>query len=170
MDIIKSNVKFNGELIPLKKVDYLIIHHTQSKTASVEQIHQWHLNKKWKGIGYNFYIRKNGDIYECRGFNEGAQARGYNDKSLGIALEGNFMIEKPTEEQIKSLIDFCKFLKQKYPNVEIREHKEVNDTDCAGTNFNIDEIRYKVNDKNYYKEKLIEIRDFINEIINYGGI
>lgn len=170
MNIIKAQIKFKGNLKPLKDVKYLVIHHIQSTKASIGDIHQWHLNKGWKGIGYNFYIRKDGVIYECRGFNEGAQSKGFNDISLGIALEGDFMKEKPTKEQIKSLIEFCKFLKNKYPKAEIKEHKELNDTDCAGDNFNIEEIRDKVNNENYYKEKLNEIKEFITEILEYGGI
>lgn len=172
MNIIKAVIKWRYPLSPLKNVDFIIIHHIETFNATVGDIHQWHLNngQKWKGVGYNFYIRKNGNIYECRGYKEGAHAKGYNDKSLGIALEGNFNKEKPTKEQIESLIEFCKFLKNKHPKAEIKEHKELNNTDCCGDNFNIDEIRDKVNNENYYKEKLIEIKEFIDEILKYGGV
>lgn len=170
MNIIKAQIKFKEKLKTLKDVKYIVVHHIEASKASVGDIHQWHLNRGWFGIGYNFYIRKDGTIFECRGFNEGAQCKGYNDVSIGVALEGDFMKEEPTKQELKSLIELCKFLSQKYPNVEIKEHKELCDTDCAGINFDIFNVIKEVENEDYYKSKLIEIRDFIDEILEYGGV
>jgi len=45
----------------------------------------------WWDIGYNFLIGEDGKVYDGRGWNTvGAHVYGYNSRSIGIALIGNF--------------------------------------------------------------------------------
>jgi N-acetylmuramoyl-L-alanine amidase len=56
--------------------------------AHVKAIHKFHASK-WAGIGYNFIITQNGNVYEGRGWGRvGAHAgtREGNDTSIGIAF------------------------------------------------------------------------------------
>ena len=61
-----KEVKLNfGSMNPRSKVlEYIVIHHTASTAKeTVEQIHNFHINNNgWAGIGYHFYIRKDGTI------------------------------------------------------------------------------------------------------------
>ena len=87
----------------------------------------------WAGIGYHFYIRKDGTIYKGRDEKyAGAHCENYNSVSLGICLEGNFEIEKPTEKQIQSVTDLVKYLRKKYGNFKLVGHKDLNATACPG--------------------------------------
>ena len=47
------------------KTNVLIIHH-RGGNGDLESIHQQHLRQGWAGIGYHYYIRKDGQIYGGR--------------------------------------------------------------------------------------------------------
>ena len=135
-----KEVKLNfRDMTPRSKVlEYIIIHHTASTAKeTVEQIHNFHINNNgWAGIGYHFYIRKDGTIYRGRPEEYvGAHCENYNSVSLGICLEGNFEIEQPTNEQLKSLSELLQHLKQKYGNVQVVGHRNLNATACPGKNL-----------------------------------
>lgn len=135
MEIKETNLNFSS-LTPRSKVlEYIVIHHTASTAKeTVEQIHNFHKNNNgWAGIGYHFYIRKDGTIYRGRPEKYiGAHCENYNSVSLGICLEGNFEIEKPTEKQIQSVTDLVKYLRKKYGNFKLVGHKDLNATACPG--------------------------------------
>ena len=128
MEIKETKLKF-GDMIPRSKVlEYIVIHHTASTAKeTVEQIHNFHINNNgWAGIGYHFYIRKDGTIYKGRDEKyAGAHCVDYNSISLGICLEGNFETEQPTDSQLKSLSELLQHLKNKYGNVQIVGHRDL---------------------------------------------
>lgn len=135
-----KEVKLNfRDMTPRSKVlEYIIIHHTASTAKeTVEQIHNFHINNNgWAGIGYHFYIRKDGTIYRGRPEKYvGAHCENYNSVSLGICCEGNFEIEQPTDNQLKSLSELLQHLKQKYGNVQVVGHRDLNATACPGKNL-----------------------------------
>lgn len=135
-----KEVKLNfRDMTPRSKVlEYIVIHHTASTAKeTVEQIHNFHINNNgWAGIGYHFYIRKDGIVYKGRDEKyAGAHCENYNSVSLGICLEGNFEIEQPTNEQIKSLSELLQHLKKKYGNVQVVGHRDLNATACPGKNL-----------------------------------
>ena len=138
MNIKETNLNFSS-LTPRSKVlEYIVIHHTASTAKeTVEQIHNFHINNNgWAGIGYHFYIRKDGTIYRGRPEKYvGAHCENYNSVSLGICCEGNFEIEQPTDNQLKSLSELLQHLKQKYGNVQVVGHRDLNATACPGKNL-----------------------------------
>lgn len=138
MEIKETKLKF-GSMNPRSKVlEYIVIHHTASTAKeTVEQIHNFHINNNgWAGIGYHFYIRKDGTVYKGRDEKyAGAHCENYNSVSLGICLEGNFEIEKPTEKQLKSLTELLQYLTKKYGYVHIVGHNDLNATACPGKNL-----------------------------------
>ena len=138
MEIKETNLNFSS-LTPRSKVlEYIVIHHTASTAKeTVEQIHNFHKNNNgWAGIGYHFYIRKDGTIYRGRPEEYiGAHCENYNSVSLGICCEGNFEIEQPTEKQLQSLSELIHNLKQKYGNVQVIGHRDLNATACPGKNL-----------------------------------
>jgi hypothetical protein len=138
MEVEEVKLKF-GDMIPRSKVlEYIVIHHTASTAKeTVEQIHNFHINNNgWAGIGYHFYIRKDGTIYKGRDEKyAGAHCVDYNSISLGICLEGNFEIEQPTDNQLKSLTELLQYLKNKYGNVQVVGHRDLNATACPGKNL-----------------------------------
>lgn len=138
MEIKETNLNFSS-LTPRSKVlEYIVVHHTASTAKeTVEQIHYFHINNNgWAGIGYHFYIRKDGTIYKGRPEKYvGAHCENYNSVSLGICCEGNFEIEQPTEKQLTSLSELIQYLKKKYGNVQVVGHRDLNATACPGKNL-----------------------------------
>lgn len=134
MTIQKQYLKFNGEQIERTKTDYIVVHHTAATyDYTVSEIHAMHLNNGWSGIGYHYYIRKDGSIYEGRPKNAiGAHAEGYNYRSISVCLSGNFETETPTDAQLVSLSFIIKKLRTDYPNAVIVGHRELNSTACPG--------------------------------------
>ena len=140
MNIISnSNLKFNSGLSTRKSTVKIILHHADATSASVEKIHSWHLARGWVGIGYNFYIRKDGTIYEGRGWDKvGAHCSGHNSTSLGICFEGDYEATdtKMPEAQYNAGIGLIADALAKYPTItEICGHKKYIATACPGKYF-----------------------------------
>lgn len=147
MYIIKFDMKPKEPLTPLDltKVIYLIVHHAEASIFSPAQVNDCHKNERnWNCAGYNFYVRKDGTVYEMRGFNQGAQTLGYNEISLGICLEGNFERESISSTQYSALISLLNTLKVKFPNAKIVGHRDLNKTACPGKNIDLDKINRSV--------------------------
>lgn len=139
MKIIENKLNFYGMDL-LNEVNYLVVHHTATTyDMPLEELHNMHQNDplfKYAGIGYHYYIRKNGEIFKGRDEKfAGAHVIGKNFESLGICLSGNFEIEEPTAKQINSLSEILRFLKSKYKNAEIVGHCDLYATKCPGKNF-----------------------------------
>ena len=47
MQIIRKKYNWASPLFKRNKTNRIILHHAQTKTCSVEDIHQWHLKKGW---------------------------------------------------------------------------------------------------------------------------
>lgn len=141
MNIIEVDYKWNGTLTKRPVTDMIILHHAEATSCTVADIHQWHLNKGWSGIGYNFFIRKNGKIYRGRPeWAVGAHAQGYNSRSIGVCFEGRYTTETMPSEQIKAGQELISYLKNKYHITDVKKHCEVNSTDCPGKNFPFSQI------------------------------
>lgn len=142
MEIIQTNFDYRP-MTPrnVDNVDLIILHHTACEYATPEEIHQWHLNNGWAGIGYNFYVRKDGTIYSCRPMEYvPAHCSGYNTRSIGVCFEGNFEYEWMNDTQINSGREIVAYLKSTYGIDNVGKHKDYNATDCPGANFPFDEI------------------------------
>ena len=148
MKINNVNFKFKTELSKRKTTNYIIIHH-RAGNGDVMSIHQTHLNNGWSGIGYHYYVRKDGSIYTGRPeYASGAHTVDYNSQSIGVCFEGNFENEKMKEKQLESGRELIAYLKLKYPNANVKKHRDFNATACPGKNFPFDDI---TKDKKEYK-------------------
>ena len=141
VDVIKHNLKFDGELKKRTSTDYIIFHHTESKFGTVEDIHQWHKEREWIGIGYNLVVYKDGAIHEGRPIDcADADAYGFNNNSISVAFVGDFDNEYMTEAQVRTGIEILREVHKQYPKIIPYRHRDVNDTRCPGENFRNDII------------------------------
>ena len=141
MNIIEKTYKWNGKLSNRKSTNRIILHHAESKSCTADDIHRWHLANGWCGIGYHFFIRKDGSIY--RGRPEGvvgSHAKGSNSDSIGICFEGSYMTETMNQTQINAGRELVAYLKNKYGISKVQKHMDVCSTNCPGTNFPFDAI------------------------------
>ena len=117
----------------LKEVKYLVVHCTAtplSQRVSVEDIDRWHKAKGWSGIGYHWYVDRDGHIFPGRSEREaGAHVIGYNHCSIGICYEGGLdeqgnSADTRTPSQKAALLFIIKDLKQSYPNAIVLGHRD----------------------------------------------
>ena len=143
--IVDAKLKFARNLTAGNKADKIIIHHALAKNCTIEDIHRWHLQRGWAGIGYHFFISKDGKIYKGRDAQyTGAHTIGQNNTSIGICLEGCYQdyknqTDKDTPiEQMDALIKLCDMLMKMY-NISIDKIYKHNDFDrgklCPGNYF-----------------------------------
>jgi N-acetyl-anhydromuramyl-L-alanine amidase AmpD len=100
-------------------------------------IEQWHLGKGYAGIGYHYIITGDGKLHTGRPATEvGAHAYGRNSDTLGICLTGNFDKEKPSDAQMKTLIQLLATLCQRHKlrTAAIIGHRDTIATSCPGAN------------------------------------
>jgi len=141
IDVKETYLDFNS-LSERSYTDMIVIHHTGSPDmdASAEQIHGWHLNNGWSGIGYHYVIRKDGAIERGRPeWSIGSHAYGENSHTIGIHLSGNFEQAYPTEDQLDRcgalIADICDRYGIPIDRNHVVGHGELMSTDCPGTNL-----------------------------------
>ena len=96
----------------------------------------------WIGIGYHFYVRKNGKVYRGRPIDAvGAHTYGENDHAIGICFEGNFEKEEMSVAQRNAGAELVADLRKEFPDIKkVSGHRDHNSTACPGKNFPFDFI------------------------------
>lgn len=156
MNIARPSLKWAQPLAKRLRTEAIILHHAEAENATVQDIHRWHLKRGWAGIGYHYYIRKDGSVYQGRpedtvGAHAGSQS-GYNSKSIGICFEGNYMAESMPHAQFTAGIELISLIQKRYQGVlTILGHRDVCNTDCPGKNFPMAQL------KNYKDAEEIEM-------------
>lgn len=142
MNIIETNFNWNGGFTQRNFTSQIVLHHADAINCTVEDIHRWHLSNDWTGIGYHYFVRKDGSIYRGRPENVvGAHAIGANTNSIGICAEGNYEIETMPEVQKNAIKELIADIKSRYGNLEVKGHKEVSNTSCPGKNYPLEELK-----------------------------
>lgn len=152
VNIVETDLEF-GALSERPVTDLIVIHHVggTDRDVSAAEIHEWHLQNGWSGIGYNFVIRKDGTIERGRPeWAIGSHAYGYNSRSIGINIVGAFEGEiVPTDAQIEAASQLVAELATKYGidvvPTNVVGHCDLMSTDCPGNNLysELDTIRGK---------------------------
>lgn len=139
MEIKREILTFQQALIKRSITDYILLHH-RAGDGNLLSIHQEHLENGWAGIGYHFYVRKNGEVWAGRPINTiGSHCPGMNAKSIGICFEGNFEKEKMNNIQMNAGLALIKYVRSNYyPKAKIGGHREFYSTACPGKNFPLD--------------------------------
>lgn len=141
MKIIDVGLKFKGALDKRTKTARIILHHAAASSCTVEQVHSWHLGNGWDGIGYHYFIRKDGSVYRGRPENTvGAHAGNNNGDSIGICFEGNYEKETMPPAQFDAGVELIADILRRYGSLKIIGHRDVNSTACPGKNFPFDKM------------------------------
>lgn len=134
-----TSLKFRTSLLTPRKTSniIMIILHHRAGDGDIESIHQQHLNKGWAGIGYHYYIRKDGTIYQGRPIEYvGAHCPNNNSKSIGICFEGDFRKVQPTKEQLQSCKELVQTLRLNIPSIKrVLNHNDLYATACPVVNL-----------------------------------
>ena len=152
MNIIEERYAWHGALSVRSRTDTIILHHAEAPYATAQDIHRWHLGNGWSGIGYHYYVRKDGLVYRGRpGDAVGAHAgkkSGYNGRSIGICFEGNYMYEAMPAAQLEAGRALTRDIEARYGGkLRILGHRDVTATDCPGTRFPMDAMKHYEEDE-----------------------
>ena len=140
---------------------FLIVHHEAPPQITdlprfgiVNEYHKskdFPKSKRGYWCGYHYFIEKSGQIWQARNDDEiGAHTIGYNDKSIGICLAGNFNLEKPSYAQINALQGLLQEKVDVYhispENIVPHRKLAVTGTLCYGSNLTNDWARSVLKD------------------------
>lgn len=136
INIRQVDLRFNSNHVDRVGAPKGILLHHAASSGSVEEIHAYHKNiNGWAGIGYHFYVRKNGNIFRGRPENwMGGHATGFNDW-IGVCAEGNFEQESMPAAQQQAIAQVVSYLLGKYGAVPVKGHRDVAATACPGRNY-----------------------------------
>lgn len=117
-------------------IDLIVIHCSDSphRGDTAEDIHSWHQERGWPGIGYHYVINDNGEIENGRPeYWSGAHVYGYNKNSLGVVLFGRTEFN---DSQFTALRHLLLDLKSRHPNARILGHCDL-DRKKSCPNFDV---------------------------------
>ena len=117
-----------------RKISLIVIHCSATRVTqdfTFEKLEACHLARGFRGIGYHYYITKDGVIYPGRPESEiGAHARHFNAHSIGICYEGGLDDEgRPadtlTRAQYDAMWNLLRKLKIMFPQAQIVGHRDL---------------------------------------------
>ena len=124
----------------MRKIDLIIIHCSvtrEGKDFRAADIDRWHRQQGFKSIGYHFVVYRDGSVHAGRPIDQqGAHCKGRNATSIGVcyigglSADGNKPEDTRTENQKKALMALLTLLKLRFPNAEIRGHRDYAAKDC----------------------------------------
>jgi len=134
---------------------WIVIHHSATPSGGAAKFDRDHRERGFDELGYHFVIgngteTRNGQIEVGPRWPKqkwGAHTRTpdnrFNEFGIGICLVGNFDVQRPTAEQMRSLAKVVAFLMKRYniPPDRILGHKDAKPTDCPGANLNLATVR-----------------------------
>lgn len=142
--------RYQGEIITESQWAALL---AEGKTSGLE--------KPWSDIGYNLGIENvNGKLTVLPGRPigaPGAHAVGFNTRSVGICLIGNYDLDPPSEDRLALLASLCRQLQLEFaiPRDQVIGHREtypklnppepVQKT-CPGSQFDLTAFRKRLRD------------------------
>ena len=119
----------------MKRTIHLIVVHCSATregcTLTPEALDRCHRNRGFKGTGYHYYIRRDGEIVLTRPIElPGAHVKGWNAHSIGICYEGGldengYPADTRTQAQRFTLLDLLTILRHQYPKAQILGHYQL---------------------------------------------
>lgn len=131
--------------LPHPPAIYAVIIHTESVpcdseavcSAVVRDIQHLHMDmRNFSDIAYNFLVGGDGETYEGRSWDmQGAFAKEFNDRSLGVAFIGDFDTRSPPKQQLeeaRALLEVSVKNKKLSTDYILVGHRQVSNTDSPG--------------------------------------
>lgn len=124
---------------PKRKVNKVFIHCSDSDSPKydLEAIRKDHLAKRWKDIGYHYFIDQKGIVHKARQLERiPASQAPYNTNSISICVAGRHVF---TEKALESLQRLCSKINNAYREIKFFGHCEVNKSKTC-PNFDYREV------------------------------
>lgn len=119
------------------KINKIVIHCSDTPNGrpdTAEDIHRWHQEKGWDGIGYHYVIEVDGQVRNGRPhYWQGSHVAGHNRNSLGICLVGR---DQFNDAQWVSLQSLVRALDSQYEGATVLGHRDL-DSEKTCPNFDV---------------------------------
>jgi len=112
----------------VRPIKYITIHCTGAigtqSTASIKNY--WIKVMKWKNVGYHYLISMDGGFEQLEALERPTNGvKGFNQHSIHICYKGGAGgLDSRTEEQKETLEMLVKQMKAKFPDAEIKGHRD----------------------------------------------
>jgi len=119
---------------PKREVTRIFLHCSasdQDHHDDIGVIKQWHLDRNFNGVGYHYFIKKNGEVQAGRSLERNPAAqRNHNHSTIAICLHG-LRKENFTRAQLEALYALCWKINLAYSGeVTFHGHCEVANKSC----------------------------------------
>lgn len=130
----RQSIHLTKHLTAMRTIHLIVIHCSATKendTLTEMELEKSHRQRGLNGIGYHYYIRKNGDIKSTRHIRKpGAHARGHNINSIAICYEGGLNChgvpkDTRTEWQKHSMTVLLRTILIDFPLCHICGHRDL---------------------------------------------
>ena len=170
LEIIEKTYNWSGPLTTRAATKYIVLHH-RAGVGDIKSLHQLHLQTGYTGIGYHFYIRKDGTVYRGRPINTvGAHCLGSNADSIGICFEGDYTRETMPAAQFLAGLQLIRDIKELYAyTVDVKKHSDLYNTVCPGNKFPFKElVSMTINDAIHILKTVVSLEEStINFLLCY---
>ncbi|MCS7107721.1 MAG: peptidoglycan recognition protein family protein [Acidilobaceae archaeon] len=134
-------------------ISYIALHHTSGPiNQPAKVIHDYHISKGWRGIGYHFLVRYPDNsgiavIEKVRPENTiPACVTGFNSTTICVAMVGNYERNDVPDSYLEIVCKFLAHLCSTYnldPEFAVKGHREFprQETNCPGRNVDMDLVR-----------------------------
>lgn len=118
----------------MRKINLIVLHCSATRETMAytpEQLESDHKARGFLSAGYNYYIRRGGEVVPMRPPEQiPAHVKGYNKHSLGICYEGGLDAaghpkDTRTPEQHVSIMNLLLLLLLRYPGCRICGHRDL---------------------------------------------
>ena len=118
----------------MRKINLIVIHCSatrEDRTLTPDDLEISHRRRGFNGIGYHYYIRKDGTVILTRELERiGAHVRGFNRESIGVCYEGGLNCrgcpaDTRTPEQRASLHLLVHQLLERFPGSRVCGHRDL---------------------------------------------
>lgn len=120
----------------LSVITQIVVHHVGvNADVGPRSTAAYHVRKGWPGIGYHYFVRSSGEMFQTQPLNVVSYHCGgdCNRVSVGVCLEGSFMKgRRPTPEQIQSL----RALNERLGH-DVYGHRDLRQTACPGDTWHL---------------------------------
>ena len=143
LNIIERKFVWAHDLTARPTTDGIVLHHAAGN-GDVDAVHASHLGVGWAGIGYHYYVCKDGRVYRGRPeWSVGAGVEGENSHLLHVCFEGNYESENemPLPQFIAGRLLMLDLMKRF--NLPVYRHNEWSNTACPGKHFPFDSLTKK---------------------------
>lgn len=118
----------------MRKIDLIVIHCSatrEDRSLTPDDLETQHRRRGFNGIGYHYYIRKDGRVHLTRPLERiGAHAKNFNMNSIGICYEGGLdgqgcPADTRTPAQRATLRLLVHQLQEKFPDSRVCGHRDL---------------------------------------------